>query len=310
MNAFRGRSFRLFLLGLLLQALVSVGAWAQTCDIFIDGVNIGNSTQISTTVDVPYAPQGTKAFVFGWTCTGNSTLIRTRYRVQFTDTGNSGQKLKSPASGTPDLDYFLHNPVLGGSSSCAVTGDTQWGTSVTTAPIRAETHAYSLGSCIRMISANPVISLNANSPYTDSFRLVLLKCTGTSGCTPATVVVTVNVNLSANVPKVCTSSSTQSLSMVYQSHQTNAAAATGISCITCNPEYTPTISKVRVNPAAAVVLGLRYTVGITGVAPVSAGACNSGIRIDYSAQIPGGQAGRCTSGTCTDSKVHQLEIEY
>lgn len=256
---------------------------------------INNEAPGAATVTFDYQPGLQVPLQLSVSCAGSADPVR--YSVE----------LLAPAAalpltlGTYGLSYSVMTPSPVGCSSLPLT-----------APYTDPTEFNSLTPqewqtplCLRL---NTLTARPANGLYAGTFTLMVSRCrVKNRNCakdngSDALVVVT----LAVQVPLSCTVAQAQSLALNYVAGQPQAAVAQGEACVLCNEGFLP--SNITVTPGAAVQLGLQYTLTRT-VGGAATAAC-AGIRVQVQAVMPGQQWGRCHTGQCRSSAVHQLIVHH
>jgi spore coat protein U-like protein len=144
-------------------------------------------------------------------------------------------------------------------------------------------------------------SLTATVPgtYTGSFVLRAAAAAGGAALGTATI------NVSVTVPASCTFvTPPTNMNFTYTAFTTNQQTANNPFQVRCTNTTPYTLS---LSPTSATLLGLNYTAAL--VSPTSSGtgaAQNNTVKVT----IPSGQAGTCTTASCTGSQTHTLTITY
>lgn len=279
--------FTRLLLGLLLLMLLPAANAAITCtSITSPGVNINYVNGTTASVQTYFTVSCTR------TSAGDPTSVS--YDVT-ADNGlqPTGQNNNAILGGSL-LRYDVFTNSSCGTSwkgSRKISDSISWGAGAT----GTVTKQTSFWGCI--VSA---LTLSNSGNYTDSVGLTLVYNNITlSGSVPVSIY----------APALCTvSSAPGTISLNYQAFGPDGIGSTNFA-LTCTNGMPYTVAT---DVTESVVVGLRYTLSLSGIGLVGNAANGTGAAQSYTitATIPGGQAGTCTGSLCAGSNTHTLTVTY
>lgn len=210
-------------------------------------------------------------------------------------TGPGGNQ-NNAVNGTAKLKYELYTD-----SACStvwqkattISGTMDWGTSLNLGTI---TQQQSFWICITQKQAP------ANSgTYTDTVTMTATN----SGGAKFTTTGTIPVNFYA--PALCTvtqAPSPSTLTLAYAAFQAGASSGTSTFKVQCTNGMPYTLS---LDASENVLVGIRYLLSLSGT-----NANGSGTPQTYTINVtaPSGQAGTCSTATCSSTYTHTITIAY
>jgi spore coat protein U-like protein len=273
---------RAWLLLVLVLLLPCVARAAINCtSITTPGVSINYVNNTTTSVQTSFSVTCTRA-------TGDPQSVS--YSVK-ADNGKNFNGVNNNATlGTASLRYDLYTSATCGTQwkgGTTISDTITWGTGIT----GSITKPTSYWGC--MVIAQ---TASASGTYTDTPTLTLTYNNNQT--------LTVPVPVAIYAPALCTVAKAPgpiNLSYAAFGPLVSNFTTIGVQCTNGMPFTMAT------DVPEAVLNGLRYTLGISGPAMNGTGTAQT---YNITATIPAGQAGTCTTGSCSATRTHTLTITY
>ena len=207
-----------------------------------------------------------------------------------------GKTQNNAVNGTAKLAYELYTD-----SACTtkwqgattINGTVDWGT---TSNLGTITQQQSFWICITAKQAP------ANSgAYTDTVTMTAKNNGGSAFSINGTIPVTFYA------PALCTvtqAPSPSSLTLAYAAFQPGVSSGTSTFKVQCTNGMPYTLA---LDMSEDVLVGIRYQLSLSGTSANGSGTAQS---YTVTVSAPSGQAGTCTTGTCSGTKTHTITIAY
>jgi len=273
-------------LAALLLAFVAAPSFAAiTCNVTVTSI----STVYSPTVATDNVSTGTYTISCNRLATDANSLAWSLAANNGLQPGGGNNRVQSPAGNRYAYDTYIdpaHTTKWQGGTR--FTGTLSFGASLT---------ASVTGSFDLVVYGNQAVQPAAT--YTDTMAVTLRNTANNATLDTSTFTVTV---ITTNSCQIYTPPG--NIDLAYTSFQVSAATANtsfGVRCTTALP-YT-----MALDATSGTIVGLTYTLALSQTS-----ATGNGITQNYTVNgsIAGGQAGICSTGTCSGSDIRTLTVSY